>query len=81
MKLKTLLIKFINLYQKTLSPDTGFLKKIGIIRKSVCVFYPSCSEYAKEAINKYGILKGAYLTFFRILRCHPWQKNHIDPLK
>lgn len=34
----------------------------------------------KEAIERYGIPRGIYLGFFRILRCHPWQKNHIDPL-
>ena len=81
MKLKKYFIKLINLYQKTLSPDTGFLKKTGIIRKQVCVFYPTCSEYTKEAINKYGVARGIKLGFFRILRCHPWQKNHFDPLK
>ena len=46
-----------------------------------CVFYPSCSEYMKQAIEKYGLFKGGYLGFLRILRCHPWQKTHIDPLK
>ena len=81
MKLKQYLIKLISLYQKTLSPDQGFLKKIGIIKNPVCVFYPTCSEYAKQAINKYGILKGIYLGIRRILRCHPWQKNHIDPVE
>jgi putative membrane protein insertion efficiency factor len=46
-----------------------------------CVFFPSCSEYTKEAINKYGILKGIRLGIIRIFRCHPWQKNHIDLVK
>ncbi len=81
MKLKTFFIKLINLYQKTLSLDTGFLKQIGIIKRPICVFYPTCSEYTKEAINKYGILKGIKLSFLRIIRCHPWQKNHIDILQ
>ena len=81
MKLKKFLIKFISFYQKTLSPDTGFLKKIGLIRKPICVFYPTCSEYTKEAINKYGVWRGISLGFKRVLRCHPWQKQHIDPLK
>ena len=69
MKLKIYLIKLINFYQSFLSPANK------------CVFYPSCSEYTKEAIEKYGTLHGIYLGFFRILRCHPWQKNHIDPVK
>ena len=81
MKLKKFFIKFIDLYQKTISPDTGFLKKIGLIRKPVCVFYPTCSQYSKEAIEKYGIFKGVRMGFVRILRCHPWQKNRIDPVK
>lgn len=71
MKLKTLLVKLINFYQKYIS---AFIK-------NSCMFYPTCSVYAKQAIEKYGALKGIYLGFFRILRCHPWQKNHIDPLK
>ena len=81
MKLKTFFIKLISFYQKTLSLDTGILKQIGLIKRPICVFYPTCSEYTKEAINKYGILKGIKLSFLRIIRCHPWQKNHIDPIK
>lgn len=80
-KIRELFIWFINIYQKTLSPDQGFLKKIGLIKNPVCVFYPSCSEYAKEAIRKYGIFKGIRLSLLRISRCHPWQKKHLDPLK
>ncbi len=66
MKLKTFLIKLINFYQKFLSP------------KNKCKFYPSCSEYTKQALEKYGVLKGLKLGTFRIFRCHPWQKNQID---
>ena len=71
MKLKTLFLNLINFYQKHISP---FIKPS-------CVFYPSCSEYTKQAIEKYGVLKGIYLGFLRILRCHPWQKKRIDILK
>ena len=78
--MRKLFIFLINLYQKTLSPDHGYLKKVGIIRKPVCVFYPTCSDYTKQAIQKYGSLRGIYLGFFRIIRCHPWQKNHMDPV-
>lgn len=76
--MKKIFIYSISLYQKTLSPDTGFFKKIGLIRKPVCVFYPTCSEYTKQAIDKYGVFKGIHLGVKRIIRCHPWQKNHID---
>lgn len=64
-----ILIKIINTYQK-----------IPTRAHSSCVFLPTCSEYTKEAIQKYGSLKGVYLGFIRICRCHPWQKNHYDPL-
>ena len=70
MKLKTFSLKLISLYQKYIS----------VLLRPSCVFYPTCSEYTKQAIEKYGVLKGSYLGFLRILRCHPWQKNHIDPV-
>ena len=71
MKFKELSLKLIDFYQKYISR----------FRKPSCVFYPTCSSYTKEAIQKYGPLKGFYLGFRRILRCHPWQKNQIDLLK
>lgn len=81
IKIKKVVIDLISLYQKTLSPDKGFLKKLGIIRNPVCVFYPSCSEYTIQAVEKYGVFKGFFLGAKRISRCHPWQKKHIDPLE
>ena len=70
MNLRTLCIKCIDFYQKNISP----------FMKQRCVFYPTCSEYTKQAILKYGAMKGILVGILRILRCHPWQKNHIDPL-
>jgi uncharacterized protein len=61
----------VRFYQRFISP---FLPK-------ACVFYPTCSEYTLQAIDKYGAIKGTYLGARRILRCHPWQKEHIDPVK
>lgn len=58
-----------------------YQKYIRIYKKPSCVFYPSCSMYSKQAFLKYGFFKGFYLSFKRVLRCHPWQKNHIDNLK
>ena len=68
MKLKASLIKSIDFYQKNIS---FFIKRS-------CVFYPTCSEYAKNSVSKYGIVKGLKLALFRFFRCHPWQKNQID---
>jgi len=73
-----LLIKF---YQAVFSPDRGFFVKIGIKRKTTCVFYPSCSDYTIQAILKYGVVRGFYKGTKRIIRCHPWQKGYIDPVE
>ncbi len=45
-----------------------------------CRFYPTCSEYASEAIEKYGIIKGGILAIYRILRCNPWGGSGYDPV-
>jgi len=47
---------------------------------SSCVFLPTCSEYTKEAITKYGAMGGLFRGIVRVFRCHPWQKNRYDPL-
>ena len=67
-KIVIFLIKF---YQKAISPFLG--------RR--CRFYPTCSEYTKQAVEKYGALKGLYLGLIRILKCHPFHKGGYDPLK
>ena len=67
-KIFIFLIKF---YQKAISPFLG--------RR--CRFYPTCSEYTKQAVEKYGALKGLYLGLIRILKCHPFHKEGYDPLK
>lgn len=69
--MKKILIKMISYYQKYISKYTP----------RTCRFYPTCSQYGKEAIEKYGAIKGLYLTIKRILRCHPFSKGGYDPLK
>ena len=69
--MKRILIFLIEIYQKYLSP----LKS-----SSTCRFYPTCSVYAKEAITKYGALKGSWKAIGRILRCNPFHKGGYDPL-
>jgi hypothetical protein len=59
--------------------SVGVLKKLGILKDN-CVFYPTCSMYAIDAIKKYGWISGTLRAVRRISRCHPWQKNHIDPV-
>lgn len=71
-------IGLIRIYQRTLSLDHGLLKKL--FRYGYCRFYPTCSEYAVEALRRYGFWKGAYLGMKRILRCHPWSAGGHDPV-
>jgi putative membrane protein insertion efficiency factor len=75
---KNIVLKAIKLYQKTLSLDHGLFSFAK--RSCGCRFYPSCSQYAYEAIEKYGIRKGGWLGIQRILRCHPFSKGGMDPL-
>lgn len=58
----------------------NFYQKISPKKYPSCVFLPTCSEYTKQAILKYGAFSGLVKGFVRILRCHPWQKNHYDPV-
>ncbi|MBQ7037029.1 MAG: membrane protein insertion efficiency factor YidD [Clostridia bacterium] len=59
----------------------GYRKYISPLKKPTCRFYPSCSVYAMEAIEKYGACRGSFLAFRRILRCHPWNPGGYDPVK
>ena len=50
------------------------------IMPSTCRFHPSCSHYAIEALRKYGTIKGGWLAFKRLMRCHPWGGCGHDPV-
>ena len=56
-------------------------QKISSLTPPRCRFYPTCSEYTKQAIEKYGAFKGCIKGFKRILRCNPLCKGGYDPLK
>ncbi|MCI8485372.1 MAG: membrane protein insertion efficiency factor YidD [Lachnospiraceae bacterium] len=68
--LKRLLIALIKLYRKYLSP----------MKTTKCPYYPTCSTYGLEAIEKHGALKGSLLAGWRILRCNPFSKGGYDPV-
>ena len=61
----------IRAYQLLLSPMVG----------QRCKYYPSCSEYAAQAIQRYGILRGLVLAGWRLLRCNPWSRGGFDPVE
>lgn len=65
-----LLIMLIRGYQYFLSPFLG----------TQCRFTPSCSHFAKQALERHGVLKGGYLAIRRVLRCHPWHPGGHDPV-
>lgn len=69
--MKHLLLAFIRFYQRRISPAFP----------SQCRFRPTCSVYAFQAISKYGAIKGGWLAFRRLLRCHPFYKgDYYDPV-
>jgi putative membrane protein insertion efficiency factor len=65
-----LVVAPIRLYQRLFSPALG----------SRCRYYPSCSEYAVQAIRRFGILRGLLLAGWRLLRCNPWSHGGFDPV-
>ena len=72
-KMSRILIAMIRFYRKYISP----------MKRGCCIYIPTCSQYALEAIEKYGALKGGWLAFKRICRCHPFHKgehNFYDPV-
>ena len=69
--MKKILIGMIKLYRKYLSP----------LKSTKCPYYPTCSQYGLEAIEKYGALKGGWLAFKRLMRCNPFYKgDYFDPV-
>lgn len=69
--MKRLLIKLIKGYQQFLSP---------LKRAPTCKYFPTCSNYAIEAIERFGFLKGGGLALYRILRCNPFSRGGYDPV-
>ena len=70
--MKKILLACINFYRRHLSSMKGY---------SSCKYYPTCSEYAKQAVMKYGVIKGCLYSIKRIIRCNPFSKGGYDPLK
>lgn len=68
--IKPFIFKTIKFYQKYFSPDR--------ITRTTCRFYPSCSEYTCQAIEKYGLARGLGRGVWRIIRCNPWNPGGVD---
>lgn len=72
--MKNIVISIISFYQRNIS---SFFTEKNIN----CKFYPTCSEYTKQAVKKYGVLKGLLKGLVRIFKCNPFSKGGYDPLK
>ena len=70
MSVRRVAVVVVRGYQYVISPMLG----------QRCRFYPTCSEYACQAIERYGIAKGSWLGIKRISRCHPWHSGGVDPV-
>ncbi|WP_110943507.1 membrane protein insertion efficiency factor YidD [Virgibacillus senegalensis] len=68
--MKRLFIFFIKVYQKVISP----------IKPPTCRFYPTCSQYGLESLERFGLIKGGFLTIKRLLKCHPFHPGGFDPV-
>ncbi|MEG0874960.1 MAG: membrane protein insertion efficiency factor YidD [Clostridiales bacterium] len=69
--MRTILIYLLKFYQKFISP----------MHPPCCKYYPTCSQYALEAIRKHGAIKGTAMAVWRVLRCNPFSKGGYDPVK
>lgn len=74
-----LAVKILKIYQKTLSFDHGIFKFL--YPNGFCRFNPTCSDYAIQAVEKYGFIKGGTKAVWRVLRCNPFNSGGFDPLK
>lgn len=68
--MRWLLLNLIRFYQRFISPLTP----------PTCIYRPTCSQYAYQAISRYGVLKGGALALRRLARCHPWGPGGYDPV-
>ncbi|WP_113874471.1 membrane protein insertion efficiency factor YidD [Marinomonas aquiplantarum] len=68
--IKRLALLLIKAYQYGISPLLG----------NNCRFYPSCSQYSLQAIERFGVIKGSYLSIRRLSKCHPWHEGGEDPV-
>ncbi|MEK7672817.1 MAG: membrane protein insertion efficiency factor YidD [Patescibacteria group bacterium] len=74
---RNLLILLIIFYQKTISPDHSWVSRF--YPYGYCKYSPSCSQYAKESLDKHGAVIGTFKAIWRVLRCNPCSKGGVDP--
>jgi len=75
---KKAVLAAIRFYQKTFSPDHGWCRVF--FPFGCCKFHPTCSQYAHQAVEEFGVIRGLLLGFWRLMRCHPWSRGGHDPV-
>ncbi|MBI2482864.1 membrane protein insertion efficiency factor YidD [Candidatus Uhrbacteria bacterium] len=72
-----LAVGVISLYQRCISPDHS---RVGrwVFPNGYCRYFPSCSAYARQAVTRYGVVRGALRGVWRVLRCNPWSHGGVD---
>jgi len=69
--MRKLIVAILRLYKWALSP----------LLPSACRYYPSCSEYMRQAVEKYGPVRGVWMGIKRVARCHPFRQGGLDPVR
>jgi len=69
--MRKLIVGFLRLYKLTVSP----------LLPSACRYYPSCSQYTSQAVEKYGVVRGLWMGVKRLSRCHPFHAGGLDPVR
>ena len=69
--MRKLIVAILRLYKLALSP----------LLPSACRYYPSCSEYMRQAVEKYGVVRGGWMGIKRVARCHPFHQGGLDPVR
>lgn len=78
--MKKVILSLIKAYQRSWLIRSPLLKTL-FLSDQACRFTPTCSQYAYQAIGRYGIMRGSWIALRRIVRCHPWSKGGKDPIK
>ena len=76
--MKKVILFLIRFYQKFLSPDQGMFSFL--FSERFCRFHPTCSEYTYQSIDRFGMIRGCWMGFKRVIRCHPWNDGGYDPV-
>jgi len=69
--MRKLIVAFLRLYKWALSP----------LLPSACRYYPTCSDYMRQAVEKYGVVRGVWMGIKRVARCHPFHQGGLDPVR